>query len=73
MGTTVYNLEKAHCQDDPAVQYAEYKDYQIGKVTYRVWSAFTGSQNVADILSGLMLRKLESGEQNTMQLLQLKA
>ena len=58
MGTIIYNLEKAHCQDNPAVQYAEFKDCQIGKVTYRVWSAFTGKQNAADILSGLMLRKL---------------
>lgn len=42
---------------------AEYTDHYINGVTYRVWSAFEGKTNAADSLSGLMLRKLESGEQ----------
>lgn len=41
----------------------EYTDHYINGVTYRVWSAFEGKTNAADSLSGLMLRKLESGEQ----------
>ena len=38
-------------------------DHYINGVTYRVWSAFEGKTNVADSLSRLMFRKLESGEQ----------
>ena len=41
---------------------AEEKTKRYG-VTYRVWSAFEGKTNVADSLSRLMFRKLESGEQ----------
>lgn len=44
-------------------QSAEYTDHYINGVTYRVWSAFEGKTNVADSLSRLMFRKLESGEQ----------
>lgn len=58
-----YNLDKALCESDPKVQSAEYTDHYINGVTYRVWSAFEGKTNAADSLSGLMLRKLESGEQ----------
>lgn len=58
-----YNLDKALCESDPQVQSVEYTDHYINGVTYRVWSAFEGKTNAADSLSGLMLRKLESGEQ----------
>lgn len=58
-----YNLDKALCKNDPKVQSVEYTDHYINGVTYRVWSAFEGKTNAADSLSGLMLRKLESGEQ----------
>ena len=58
-----YNLDKALCESDPKVQSVEYTDHYINGVTYRVWSAFEGKTNAADSLSGLMLRKLESGEQ----------
>ena len=58
-----YNLDKALCESDPKVQSAEYTDHYINGVTYRVWSAFEGKTNVADSLSRLMFRKLESGEQ----------
>lgn len=50
-------------QKQTAEQSAEYTDHYINGVTYRVWSAFEGKTNAADSLSGLMLRKLESGEQ----------
>lgn len=58
-----YNLDKALCESDPKVQSVEYTDHYINGVTYRVWSAFEGKTNAADSLSGLMLLKLESGEQ----------
>lgn len=58
-----YDLDKPLCKNDPKVQSAEYTDHYINGVTYRVWSAFEGKTNAADSLSGLMLRKLESGNQ----------
>lgn len=61
--TKRYSLDKPLCQDNTEVQSAEYTDHYINGVTYRVWSAFEGKTNVADSLSRLMFRKLESGEQ----------
>lgn len=58
-----YRLDKPLCQDNPGVQSAEYTDHYINGVTYRVWSAFEGKTNAADSLSGLMMRRLESGKQ----------
>ena len=61
--TKRYSLDKPLCQDNTEVQSAEYTGHYIHGVTYRVWSAFEGKTNVADSLSRLMFRKLESGEQ----------
>lgn len=61
--TKRYSLDKPLCQDNTEVQSAEYTDHYINGVTYRVWSAFEDKTNVADSLSRLMFRKLESGEQ----------
>ena len=58
-----YDLDKPLCKDDPQVQSAEYTDHYIDGVTYRVWSAFEGRTDPAESLGGLMLRKLESGEE----------
>ena len=57
--TKRYSLDKPLCQDNTEVQSAEYTDHYINGV----WSAFEGKTNVADSLSRLMFRKLESGEQ----------
>ena len=55
-----YTLEPAQCQNQGD---AQYHDHFIDGVTYRVWSVFEGRTNAAKLLSDLMLRKLESGEE----------
>ena len=67
--TKRYSLDKPLCQDNTEVQSAEYTDHYINGVTYRVWSAFEGKTNVADSLSRLMFRKLESGEQAALSMI----
>ena len=52
-------LEKVKCGDDPEVQRIEHHDHTVGKVTYRVWSAFLGRTNADEALGALMLRQLE--------------
>ena len=52
-------LEKVRCSDDPEVKKIEHHDHTLGKVTYRVWSAFLGRTSVDDSLGALMLRQLE--------------
>ena len=52
-------LEKVRCSDDPEVKKIEHHDHAVGKVTYRVWSAFLGRTSVDDSLGALMLRQLE--------------
>ena len=52
-------LEKVRCSDDPEVKKIEHHDHTVGKVTYRVWSAFLGRTSVDEALGALMLRRLE--------------
>ena len=52
-------LEKVRCSDDPEVKKIEHHDHTVGKVTYRVWSAFLGRTSVDEALGALMLRQLE--------------
>ena len=52
-------LEKVRCSDDPEVKKIEHHDHTVGKVTYRVWSAFLGRTGADEALGALMLRRLE--------------
>ena len=54
------NLEKSHCSVNSEVQSITHHDCTIDGITYRVWSAFLGRKNAEDSLRDLMLRKLES-------------
>lgn len=56
------NLSKPICVDDEKVQSLGYTDHYINGVTYRVWSAFEGTEDVRKSLENLMLRRLESGQ-----------
>ena len=52
-------LEKVRCSDDPEVKKVEHHDHTVGKVTYRVWSAFLGRTGADEALGALMLHQLE--------------
>ena len=56
------NLSKPICVDDEKVQRFGYTDHYINGVTYRVWSAFEGTEDVRKSLENLMLRRLELGQ-----------
>ena len=55
-----YTLEPAQCQNQGD---AQYHDYYLNGVTYRVWSVFEGQTSAAKSLSNLMLRRLETGDE----------
>ena len=55
-----YTLEPAQCQNQGD---AQYHDYYLNGVTYRVWSVFEGQTSAAKSLSDLMLRRLEMGDE----------
>ncbi len=56
------------CMNDPDVVAMEHNDTVINGVTYRVWSAFEEKKEIEESLSELMLRQLESEEEEGISL-----
>ena len=68
-----YNCKKAEglndpmCQDNPDAEKIKCTDVEIDGVIYRVWSSFENKVDVAKSLENLMLNKLESEEENSVE------
>lgn len=57
----ISELAEPICRNSSEVTSAEYHDYRLDGVIYRVWSAFEDKTTAENSLSELMLRELESG------------
>jgi len=53
------------CMENKDITEKECNDTVIDHVIYRVWSAFENNTNIEDSLSELMLRQLESEDEQT--------